>query len=453
MFCPKCGKNNNDSSQFCEACGSELIDNQPTSQSISMNDIQQKVMPNAGISGYNGQLSKTKRLPKSVKILLILNLIFLFVVIVISVIASSLTSPKHIAKGYFNTIVDGDWNKMYSYFSLENSDFINQDSFIKMMENEINLEIENFEILKESSLSYENSFLEKYPFSKNYYKSSSDSDMIKTYVVNYILKGSASPQSETITLVKSSGKKFLFYPDYYVNVDNLIVSNFHVSVPKESTVYIDNIKLTEKMTSPDDDYNYSDYNYDTYVVSKIFSGEHELKVEHPICDVYTEKIQINDSDYYSSSYTVPELILNDSVRANLTNMTEDIYIQIVSSALEKKSFDTLNLACTSDPNQLAGIKESYDSLIKRLRDEDGTGYQSITFNAFTDNSSQIEFDASGIYFCDLEIEYDYVKISKDWYTDEYSELQSTYPSYSPIQFTYVYENNEWVIQRLHSLGF
>lgn len=39
MFCPKCGKNNNDSSQFCEACGSELIDNQPTSQSISMNDI------------------------------------------------------------------------------------------------------------------------------------------------------------------------------------------------------------------------------------------------------------------------------------------------------------------------------------------------------------------------------------------------------------------------------
>lgn len=164
MFCPKCGKNNNDSSQFCEACGSELIDNQPTSQSISMNDIQQKVMPNAGISGYNGQLSKTKRLPKSVKILLILNLIFLFVVIVISVIASSLTSPKHIAKGYFNTIVDGDWNKMYSYFSLENSDFINQDSFIKMMENEINLEIENFEILKESSLSYENSFLEKYPF-------------------------------------------------------------------------------------------------------------------------------------------------------------------------------------------------------------------------------------------------------------------------------------------------
>lgn len=453
MFCPKCGKNNNDSSQFCEACGSELIDNQPTSQSISMNDIQQKVMPNAGISGYNGQLSKTKRLPKSVKILLILNLIFLFVVIVISVIASSLTSPKHIAKGYFNTIVDGDWNKMYSYFSLENSDFINQDSFIKMMENEINLEIENFEILKESSLSYENSFLEKYPFSKNYYKSSSDSDMIKTYVVNYILKGSASPQSETITLVKSSGKKFLFYPDYYVNVDNLIVSNFHVSVPKESTVYIDNIKLTEKMTSPDDDYNYSDYNYDTYVVSKIFSGEHELKVEHPICDVYTEKIQINDSDYYSSSYTVPELILNDSVRANLTNMTEDIYIQIVSSALEKKSFDTLNLACTSDPNQLAGIKESYDSLIKRLRDEDGTGYQSITFNAFTDNSSQIEFDASGTYFCDLEIEYDYVKISKDWYTDEYSELQSTYPSYSPIQFTYVYENNEWVIQRLHSLGF
>ncbi len=453
MFCPKCGKNNNDSSQFCEACGSELIDNQPTSQSISMNDIQQKVMPNAGISGYNGQLSKTKRLPKSVKILLILNLIFLFVVIVISVIASSLTSPKHIAKGYFNTIVDGDWNKMYSYFSLENSDFINQDSFIKMMENEINLEIENFEILKESSLSYENSFLEKYPFSKNYYKSSSDSDMIKTYVVNYILKGSASPQSETITLVKSSGKKFLFYPDYYVNVDNLIVSNFHVSVPKESTVYIDNIKLTEKMTSPDDDYNYSDYNYDTYVVSKIFSGEHELKVEHPICDVYTEKIQINDSDYYSSSYTVPELILNDSVRANLTNMTEDIYIQIVSSALEKKSFDTLNLACTSDPNQLAGIKESYDSLIKRLRDEDGTGYQSITFNAFTDNSSQIEFDASGTYFCDLEIEYDYVKILKDWYTDEYSELQSTYPSYSPIQFTYVYENNEWVIQRLHSLGF
>lgn len=277
--------------------------------------------------------------------------------------------------------------------------------------------------------------------------------MIKTYVVNYILKGSASPQSETITLVKSSGKKFLFYPDYYVNVDNLIVSNFHVSVPKESTVYIDNIKLTEKMTSPDDDYNYSDYNYDTYVVSKIFSGEHELKVEHPICDVYTEKIQINDSDYYSSSYTVPELILNDSVRANLTNMTEDIYIQIVSSALEKKSFDTLNLACTSDPNQLAGIKESYDSLIKRLRDEDGTGYQSITFNAFTDNSSQIEFDASGTYFCDLEIEYDYVKILKDWYTDEYSELQSTYPSYSPIQFTYVYENNEWVIQRLHSLGF
>lgn len=434
MFCPKCGTNNIDSVNFCATCGAELVDNQPEQKTITMNTV---------IAGAKELPAKIKTLPKLVKQLSVAALALIVVIIAVSAVGSAVTDPKNIAKGYFEAKANGDWNKMYGYLSLDNSDFINKNNFLKLMGNEEKLEIVNFEI--SDSLSNGSSY-------EGYFVSTSDSGMVKTYVVEYLLKGNSSTQSETITLVKNSGKKLLFYDDYDVNIDNLIISNYQISVPKGSTVYLDEIKLTQKTSSSENDYYDSDSSSDTYVISKIFSGQHDLKVEHPVCAVYTEKIQVSGSGSCGSIYSVSKLELNESVKSDLAKKTEETYKQIISSALAQKEFDSLNLICTSESEQQVSIKESYDNLVSELKNEDGTGYKSITVTKFTDESSQKELKASGTYSCELRIEYDYVTISKDWWTDELSESPSSYPRSSSIRFTYVYESDAWVLQNLYSLG-
>ena len=425
MFCGKCGTNNEDGIRFCASCGEELVDNQPIQQTISLNSV---------VAGAKQLPAKIKALPKLIKQLSVAALGIIVLIVLFSAIGSAVTNPQNIAKGYFEAKTNGDWNKMYSYLSLDNSDFINKNNFMKLMENEAKIEIVNFEISEGSSGS-------------SYSGTSSDSDLLKTYVIKYLVKGSSSTQTETITLVKKSGKKLLFYNDYNVNIDNLTLSNYQVSVPKGSTVYIDDIKLTQTVTASGNDYYDSDS--DTFVISKIFSGQHDLKVEHPVCADYTEKIQIGSS---GSSYSVSKMILNDSVKTDLAKKTEEAYKQIISAALTGKGFDAINLVCTYDSEQLDDIKNSYDGLLSKIKNEDGTGYKSITVTKFTENSSQKELNSSGTYSCELKIEYDYVTISKDWYSDELTETPSSYPRNSSIRFTYVYENNAWVLQGLYSLG-
>ena len=376
MFCPKCGVPNESDFAICVACGAELVDNQPKKTAFL-----EKVLQNIG------QLpKKLKTLPKSVKRLSLIAAVLAVATIIFYLVGSAITDPENIAHGYFKAKAEGNWQKVFTYLSLQNSDFVNKDSFAKLFANERKLDVINFEIAEDISWSELGEI-------------SDFSTMKKTYTVSYLLRGSTEAHTDTITLIRKGGKKLLFFDDYFVNIEYLtITKDYQVRVPKDAAVYIDDVRLSQ-ITENDQDDITNKY-FSTYTISSIFSGLHDLKIDHPAFEEYTEMIDISEYNvlWNGSTYT-----LKDTEKSGIAQKTEETYKRIIAAALKDDGFDLLHLSFSNDSENTKG---SYDRLISDLKSNDGTGFDSITVTKFSDHSNGRTMD-SVKYSCTAEIEYEY----------------------------------------------
>jgi hypothetical protein len=247
-----------------------------------------------------GELTaKVKAVPKRAKLLALAILVLIAAFIVFYIIGSSLTSPENVARGYFISKTSGDWEKMYSFLSLEDSEFINQENFVKMMENESKVDVANYEI---SESMYAPSGL----------------DWIKMYTVEYMVRGESHIRTEIITLVLQNDKKLLLFDNYKVVSDDFMTSSFMVTIPKDSIVYLNDIELTHTIAETPDDLNLAT---ETFIVPKLFSKEYELRINHSVYGEYANVIHVNEhSSVYSVSSSMLELPM-DAISAKDKNDT------------------------------------------------------------------------------------------------------------------------------------
>jgi len=453
IFCPECGQKNETTSGFCESCGAKLVDNQPIVSAPAA-----PAPAKAGVNFSFAPIVKTiKNIPKKVKMIAAAAVALVVVIVAFFAIGNAVTDPSGIAKGYFKAVSSGNYEEAFKYLSLDTSEFVNKESFAKYMD-ERGGKIEdlvNFSITeqgKEKMSKEERDLMKQWGISADDLKDSDNDGFIKTYTVKYAVKGASSQNTQTITLVKNSSKKLLFFDDYNVSIDNLLISGYTVSVPQGSSVSIDGIAITD--LQPADESNSSSYygygaaNMDTYKVPKIFAGSHDLTVKNDYCEDYEEKISISGS----SGTTVSKMTLKESIRKDLAKKTEDGYSSIFKGAIEGKSFDALGLSCTGDAEQAGKIKSTYDDFVKRIKmNDDGIGYKSVTFKSFTDKEHQTEMNNAMTYTCSLEVKYDCNRVvNTGWWGVNLEEKNDTNLSQT-IQFIYVYENNNWVLQSI-SLG-
>lgn len=235
-------------------------------------------------------------MPKKVKRLIAAVLGVVIVAFIFVSVGKSLADPEKIVKGYFQARVDRNWDKVYSYLALEDSDFINKENFSKVMQAKKQPDILNFEVTEQ-----------KYSTTASYYyQSSESSDLVKNYTVKYVSKGYSSADVETVTLVKKAEKKLLFFDDYEIAVNDLIVNDYELYIPSGATVYMDDTQLKEVADNP----KYKEEKWDAYKISKIFSGDHVIRVEAAGYEPFTKEIEITSYSgnyYYINLYELTEI--------------------------------------------------------------------------------------------------------------------------------------------------
>lgn len=130
--CPYCGYTGTDDETYCNKCGS-LMNNVP-------NSMQQT--SNASPYTYNSVYSmenteKPKKRNKGLTIFLSILGVFLVLGIVVTVIFISFARSMFIPRSFMNALVDGDYDKVLSYFP----DYIAEEQYDN--------DEETFEIIKE----------------------------------------------------------------------------------------------------------------------------------------------------------------------------------------------------------------------------------------------------------------------------------------------------------------
>ena len=219
MFCPKCGTKNNPSDRVCVSCNAELIDNQPIIVQKPIQQVESVQFKREPSKLQENLVVKIKNLPTVAKILTIVLVSIAVVIGVLYAIGASLTNPEKIISDYLNAQINENWDKVIGFIVIENTDSINQESFISMLKANHQFGISSFEIVDKSS-----------PL---------DSELVTIFTIKYVLKSDSTPYTQTITLVKQNEKRFLAFDSYKISIDNiekLISSNIQAQTSNDSVI-------------------------------------------------------------------------------------------------------------------------------------------------------------------------------------------------------------------------
>ncbi len=321
MFCPECGKKNEEGAQFCEFCGAKIAD-------------ESKVI-----------LPKQPRKPmkKRTKIIIIVVAVLAVVLIGGGIILSSNYTPSKVATGYFTALMNNDTNKLYNYIDVPENEFTTKKIFTEVNDNEEE-DLVNYQVVSEEI----------------------STDGLSAQVkISYTVEGRQTPLTKTIYLVKDKNNKMLIFDNWKISEgSSLVEEDYEITVFKDATLKLEGVEVDKKYK--DDS---SSDRYDTYVIPALFKGEYDAEVT--LKNGLTTESKIDVSGYSSSINTFElsdknEKALEESIKENVN--------KIYKSAIEKKAFSDIKGDFEYKDSDLDDLEDAYTSLARSVQNNNLTAY-------------------------------------------------------------------------------
>ncbi len=358
MFCPECGKKNENGAQFCEHCGAKIAE-------------ESKVV-----------LPKTPRKPMKKKTIVIISIVSALVVILVvgGIVLSSNFKPSKIAVNYFVALMNNDTDKIYDYINVPDSEFTTKKMFTEVVDTE-----------KEDLLNYKIVSEEK------------STDGLSAQVkISYTLEGDKTPLTTTIYLVKDKKNKLLIFDNWKISDgSSLVEEDYDITVYKGATVKLEGVEVPEKYKEES-----ISQRYDTYVIPAIFKGEYDAEVT--LKNGLKTK-SVLDTTGYDSSLTDFELSENEE--KELTSSIKDYVSKLYKAALEGKSFDDIKKDYEYKGSDLDELEKAYKSFASSIKNSGLTKYSLKDVEI-----SRYSINTEGYLYVTVNTEYDYTV--KSYFSDE-----------------------------------
>ena len=426
MFCQNCGAKNEAGARVCAKCGVEMVDNQP-GKNPNVSTTAQLAEDAKKVS------KKIKKVPKIVKIMAGAVVALLILAFAVVQLGASAAKPQKIAMKYFEAWASADWDKVYGYLALEESEFINKENFRKFMENAEVPNVINSEITDDIRGTAKNS--------------KEDKDLVKSFVVNYTSQGESSQKNMSINLVKNSGKKWFFFDDWSVSSENLVALNLTLSVLKGSTVSLNDIPLSSPSLDGE--------SHEKYVLHGLFVGTYTAVVKNDMLEDITQEIQVQAGGR-ENYMKVAGGEVKRAVYDDLAVKSKDYLNKIMVAAAAGKAFGEIGIDVTATKasqsyyttDYAKQIQESYNGVLNKWKPQNASNtsqYKNFKLKAFEEQNVSSN---SGAMTCQLSfnITYDYAM--------KYAETETPYSDQQKqITFTFVYENEKWVLQAIQGVNY
>jgi len=354
MFCSECGTKNENGSLFCESCGHKF------------EEVTPKKKPE---KEKNEKNSIVKYIVIGAIILLIGGYLFL----------DNMFSPKKVAEGYFEALVNYDSNKLYGYLDLEESEFTTKKIFKELNKKDS----ENEEV---KVINYNLEKVEK-----------STDGMSATATFKYLLDGQKESDTYTVNLVKDKNKNWLLFDSWKINADNYtVIKNYEFEIPKGSEFTIQGIKVDKKYLKETED------NIDKYVIPSLFSTSYDIKVKMPIGITIEDKVSINNYSDYRLDFDEDNISKKDKQKIETAVKTslENLY----NNAKDKKTWDEVKSLFEYKDGDVSKVESTYNSLVNSFTNSSST-LNSISFTKI--DLSSISMNKDGNLYVSVKATYDF----------------------------------------------
>lgn len=398
MFCGECGAKNKKGSQFCENCGTKI-------------EVEKEI-----------PIREKKPMTKKNKIILGIVSFAVVVIIGISICLENLTNPKNIAEQFFQATINFDFDAIYEYLNVDNSEFTSKEMFNKVMSKGVDVE--------------DKPIILNYTVGKPVLSSD---QMSATITITYMLQDEDESDTLDVKLIKAKNKKWLFFDNWKVSTKGIsIAKNYEVKVLKGTSVFIEGIELSSNYLSSEK----STGDYDIYVIPSIFEAEYEVAMTLPM------GIQVNDIMYVNDDYSYTyRLSLNDltlEVKDNLKTIAKTSLQTLYDAVKEQKNFDDIQSNFEYENGDLTTLRKDYENLVSSI----GTS-TTLTAITFKDISlSSLDLTVDGKLELYLKATYDYSVSYQSG--DEVKTHDSS--DYDYVYLTFDYENGNYHLIDTSSLN-
>lgn len=382
---------------------------------------QPQMQPNAYTdpNGYSAPVYAPQRTPhKPVNPFMIVSFVeivaFCIMIAVFFNVGQNTFGYENVAKNYFKSIADCDWDQVYNELELKESAFINKDAFLEMRKED-----------------------DKISYSKIKVESVADKNTAHVNIT-YYEKGSDYASGELqVKLTRQPKKSFLFFDNWKVSPDNYVVNDFTIYAPQGADVYLDNQVIpdkyiTKKSSSPDSD---------CYQIPQMFVGTHTSFISFdgftgPETPVFAQY----DYDYLSLEYD--SLSVTSKQQEEILNTAYGILQKELAAGVAGNDFSTIEDLFTDD--SVVDAKDSYNSyyLDNFAASDSRSAVKKLSLNNVTGSFSDFRI-SNGTIYAEVLISYDYTidYRKKDWWTGKYEK--ETYDGDSSTRYYLQYQDGTW----------
>ncbi len=404
MYCGECGAKLKKGATFCGECGAK----------VSKKAQVEKEEPKKKVVKKRQPMSKKNKIIIGVVLVLIVALVVSYSVL------SNHFGPKGIATEYLEALISKDADRIYNSLNLSgDTTFTTKEKFREVFENSSNEyeDVVNYKFLEVEYGDGELSASVKFQIATN-----DDEDTI------------------TIKLIKSSEKELLIFDSWQVaNVSNsLVVKDYQISVPKNSTVSVNDITLEKKYLNSEK----TTTELDVYVIPQIFVGDAVIKTTLPYNIEIAEDVSISN---YNSSYKTDVSLdnINDEMVTTLQKQVETDLTTLYGNIVAKKNWDAVKDSYSYNNVNLSKLQETYTDLYEDLIENDDITLTNFKVTSVTLSKVSLE---DGRLEISAKYKYDYTVSYKN-YKDEVEKHDDS-ASYTTT-FTYDYFENAFKLYDIY----
>lgn len=316
MFCGECGTKNEKGALFCEKCGAKL-------------EVEETVTK---------EVAPKKPMSKKTKIIISVVAVLLVLLIGVYMYIGSLITPEKVALKYFKAYANNDAEALYSTLNLEESKFVSKDLLKESIKDNDKIKLANYSVKKEDE----------------------KEDALSTSVtITYVEEGSSKEKTKNIKLTKNKKKKWLFFDNWTVDSSEIVAKDYTVTVPKDTTIEINGISISDKYKED----SYSSY-YDSYKIPSILHGKYDLTVNYDSGIKLVGELNVNSN---FGSYRASSLKLEEKTSKKLEKEIKEKLELLYKSAMEDKSFDDIKESFNEDIR--SDIEYTYSDLKSSVNSE------------------------------------------------------------------------------------
>ena len=385
MFCGECGTKYEKGAAFCEKCGSKL-------------EVEE-----------TKEVAPKKPMDKKTKLIISVIAIVAVIFVGIYMYLGSLFKPEKIALKYFKAYASNDAKTLYNTMNLEESKFVSKKLLEESIKNNEKIKLANYSVKKDET---------------------KDDSLSTSVVITYVEEGSSKEKTKLVKLTKNKNKKWLFFENWTVDSSELVSKDYTISVPKNTTVKINDIELSDKYKEE----SYSSY-YDSYKIPSILKGKYNLTVEYKSGVKLSGELKVNGN---YGTYRTSNLKLDEKTNEKLEKEIKEKLELLYKSALEDKSFDDIKDSFTEEVR--SNVETSYN-YIKDYTKSDYSKLKEMTVDdveitSVSPNEEKISLVVKMKY--SYKLEYKYSDETKEYIGK--NKIDTLYVDYTISEKDYVMSN-------------